>query len=296
MGGLPSENCTTGLKAGSFRRIKNKEQGSHCRAQSRLGSWGLAKWIYCVSSQVGCLGGHESYLHIGLLIWHSGQEWVHLRSGIIFQPCSSRQPLSRLSVMSSPPWLWCERPFHSHSLRSTVRIWSQACEWRWIWDLSRGLALSSVLNPLPCAALGKTHEYVPEPRNKWSTPGAAFLMSPPCTIFSVLSRSLKFSFGILLWIELIYPTVLCSSQMVPTMKAMWHEGTKKETKIFMHFPRSKLLCSVGRWSPFYNRSLWTHCCCASGRHLCCSLNLNWRVSPGGLCLLWYLCWVSGYKK
>lgn len=129
VGGLLSENCKTGRKAGSFYRIKNKEQGSQCRAQGWLGTWELAEWIYCVSGQVERFGGHESYLRVGLLKWHPGQEWVHLRSRNFFQPCSSRQSLSRLPVMSCFPWPWFEHPFHSHSLCSAVLIRGRVCEW-----------------------------------------------------------------------------------------------------------------------------------------------------------------------
>ena len=56
-----------GQKAGSFHRIKNKEQGSKYRAQSWLGVWGLAGWIYCVSGQGEHLQGRESYLSSSLL-------------------------------------------------------------------------------------------------------------------------------------------------------------------------------------------------------------------------------------
>lgn len=38
-----------GQPAGSLYRIKNNEQGHKYRAQSWLGSWGLADWIDCVA-------------------------------------------------------------------------------------------------------------------------------------------------------------------------------------------------------------------------------------------------------
>lgn len=70
------ENGKTGQKAESFYRIKNKEQerdnrkyliawgpeinfvqsekeqGNKYKAQTWLGVWGLAGWIYCISGQV----------------------------------------------------------------------------------------------------------------------------------------------------------------------------------------------------------------------------------------------------
>ena len=47
-------------KAGSFYRIKNKEQRNKYRAQSWFGLWGLADWIHGVSGQAEHLQGPES--------------------------------------------------------------------------------------------------------------------------------------------------------------------------------------------------------------------------------------------
>lgn len=53
------ENCKRGQKVGSFYRIKTKEQGNKCRAQSLLGVRGLAEWMYCIFGQVEDLQRHK---------------------------------------------------------------------------------------------------------------------------------------------------------------------------------------------------------------------------------------------
>lgn len=55
------------------------------KAQSWLGIWGLADWIYCISGQEVDLQGYESYLSSSLLMWHSGQEPLDLWSRKLFQ-------------------------------------------------------------------------------------------------------------------------------------------------------------------------------------------------------------------
>lgn len=80
------------MGTGSFYRIMNKENGRETqkiynwlrlhslvwgeKAQSCPGVRGLAD---CVSDQLEHLQDHEHYLSFGLLMWHSGQEWLHLR-------------------------------------------------------------------------------------------------------------------------------------------------------------------------------------------------------------------------
>ena len=55
------------------------------KAQSWLGIWGLADWIYCISGQEEDLQGYESCLSFSLLMWHSGQERLDLWSRKLFQ-------------------------------------------------------------------------------------------------------------------------------------------------------------------------------------------------------------------
>ena len=99
---LHLENCIMRLKAGSFCKVKNKEQGrgkisvkkkfnllgphsqaclgegNTYRAHSGLELWGLADWIHCVYGQAEHLQGHEMCLYFSLQTWQPWKEWLHL--------------------------------------------------------------------------------------------------------------------------------------------------------------------------------------------------------------------------
>lgn len=47
-------------KAGNFYRTKSREHGNKYRAQSWLGRWVLADWLYCISGQAEHLKGHKN--------------------------------------------------------------------------------------------------------------------------------------------------------------------------------------------------------------------------------------------
>lgn len=91
-----------GGKAGRFYGIKKKnkeETNRKCfigwghvgnfvwgeKAQSWLGVWRLTIWIHCISGQAEHLQGQDSYLSVGLLMWHFRQEQLHLGSRKLFQ-------------------------------------------------------------------------------------------------------------------------------------------------------------------------------------------------------------------
>ena len=61
------------------------------KAQSWLGIWGLADWIYRISSEAEYLQGPESSLSFRLPMWQPGQKRLHLEPRNLFQqiytPC-----------------------------------------------------------------------------------------------------------------------------------------------------------------------------------------------------------------
>ena len=48
------------------------------KAQSQLTVWALAGWSYSISGQAERLQGHKICLSFCLLLWHPGQEQLHL--------------------------------------------------------------------------------------------------------------------------------------------------------------------------------------------------------------------------
>ena len=104
MDGLFSEDCKMGWKAGSFYRVKSKEQGRENQkisdwpgphrlswlgweSQSRVDDLVVTGWLdILLSGQEEHLQGHESFLSFrDLLIWNPGLESLHPKPRKLFQ-------------------------------------------------------------------------------------------------------------------------------------------------------------------------------------------------------------------
>lgn len=79
------ENWRMAWKAGSFYRIKSRDQGSKYRVQSWLGRWGLADWKYRVSGQADHLKGHDTQSKFQFADVAPRQKWLHLGPRHLFQ-------------------------------------------------------------------------------------------------------------------------------------------------------------------------------------------------------------------